>query len=124
MEQNAAPQAEQKVMVEKAEAGRSNRQDAARGRNSSNVPRLKPLPEKSSQRRPCVAWCDAGIDLNQISGTGIGGRITEKDVQAFSSSGARSGLRTVIDREPPLAARLRRRTASDWNVDTRGEDEA
>ena len=27
---------------------------------------------------------DAGIDLNQISGIGIGGRITEKDVQAFS----------------------------------------
>ncbi|HRQ72337.1 MAG TPA: dihydrolipoamide acetyltransferase family protein [Phycisphaerales bacterium] len=32
---------------------------------------------------------ELGIDINQVPGSGIGGRVTEKDVRAFASGGAR-----------------------------------
>ncbi len=37
-------------------------------------------------RRPAR---ELGIDINQVPGSGIGGRVTEKDVRAFTSAGSR-----------------------------------
>ncbi|MFG0259675.1 MAG: 2-oxo acid dehydrogenase subunit E2 [Phycisphaerales bacterium JB041] len=43
---------------------------------------------------------DIGVDINRVPGSGIGGRVTEKDVRAFSQSGGETPARPA-----PTAAR-------------------
>ncbi|QKK08262.1 MAG: hypothetical protein HND58_08775 [Planctomycetota bacterium] len=53
---------------------------------------------------------DIGIDINRVPGSGIGGRVTEKDVRAFGQSGGAAAAEPAPDSEPaqPLPHRSRR----------------
>ena len=46
---------------------------------------------------------DNGVDLDQVVGTGTGGRITRKDVEAFVATGAVAATTKVIVEEPVVA---------------------
>ena len=44
-----------------------------------------------------------GVDLDQVSGTGTGGRITRKDVETFIATGGAAAATKVIVEEPVVA---------------------
>ncbi|MCW5777079.1 MAG: 2-oxo acid dehydrogenase subunit E2 [Phycisphaeraceae bacterium] len=47
---------------------------------------------------------ELGIDINRVPGSGIGGRVTEKDVRAFASGGARTASAAPTRSAPTPAA--------------------
>lgn len=55
---------------------------------------------------------DLGVDLARVRGTGIGGRITDKDVRAAAAAGAAGGVPDVAPNEPeePHSAVVQTRT--------------
>lgn len=55
---------------------------------------------------------DLGVDIDTVKGTGIGGRVTEKDVRAAASSGG-AGSAGVQRAAPAAAAPAARRSAPD-----------
>lgn len=70
---------------------------------------------------------DLGVDINAITGTGIGGRVTEKDVRSFAESGgetpARRPERERADRREPPARRPAARDAREepvWDLPAPG----
>ncbi len=104
MEQNAAPRAEQKARIEEQKQ-EEEREDAGTVVGSvQSAGAFEAAPGKVIAT-PAVRRIarDQGVDLAQITGTGIGGRVTEKDVQAYVARNGGGGA--GLEDEPAPAAR-------------------
>ena len=107
MEQGAAPEAEQRTRVNE-QRQEEEREDAGTVVGSVQAAGMFEATAGKVIATPAVRRLarDLGVDLSQITGTGIGGRIVERDVkQAAERSGARSAASDYATEEPPPAAR-------------------
>jgi pyruvate dehydrogenase E2 component (dihydrolipoamide acetyltransferase) len=108
MEQGAAPRAEQRQRVEEQKR-QEEREDAGTVVGSvQNAPSMEAGPGKVIAT-PAVRRLarDMGVDLSEVTGTGIGGRITERDLKSHAQgSGAPAReIATEVDDEPVPSAR-------------------
>ena len=103
----AAPEPATQPAAEAAEASASEGQTAA--------PEPKPLEQRAQPAAqengksfvsPVVARIasEHGIDPSQVPGTGSGGRVTKKDIQAFIEAGASTKEATKAPEAPPAPA--------------------
>jgi len=92
--------------------------EAAVGRSSSNS---KPARHSPAVRRLAN---ENDIDLAQVSGTGMGGRITRDDVLAFIKTGPKTGPRSAPAPTSPAAAQpVSQTAAAPAKTETAGDEE-
>ncbi|WP_018751487.1 dihydrolipoamide acetyltransferase family protein [Paenibacillus sanguinis] len=80
-------------------AGESGAEATASFSSTTQAPAAPPIEPESGQRSrysPAVQTLAAqyGLDLRQIAGTGLGGRVTRKDVLAYIEHGGQTSTRT------------------------------
>ncbi|MDV2435701.1 2-oxoglutarate dehydrogenase, E2 component, dihydrolipoamide succinyltransferase [Corynebacterium tuberculostearicum] len=93
-EEPKAEEKEEKKPEPKAEEKKESKQDSslntsAKVNNGDNVPYVTPLVRKLAEKH--------GVDLNNVEGTGVGGRIRKQDVLAAAGEGdapAKSGAQS------------------------------
>jgi 2-oxoglutarate dehydrogenase E2 component (dihydrolipoamide succinyltransferase) len=92
---STAPAPAQPAPVEPAVAVATAAATAVVAGDDSRRAQLSPVVRKLA--------AENGVDLDQVSGTGTGGRITRKDVETFIATGGAAAATKVIVEEPVVA---------------------